>query len=52
MRLPEMGLLYSGRLWQDQRWKLFLTSKNETQEHLSPPALHGSVHSYVPSSGN
>ena len=47
-----MSLLYSGRLWQDQRWKLFLASKSETQGPLSLPILHSGVHGHIPSSGN
>ena len=52
IRLLEMGLPYSGRLQQSQRWKLFLTSKSETQEPLSLSVLYGSVHSHIPSSSN
>ena len=52
MRLLEMDLLYSGRPWQDWRWKLSLASKSETQVPLSPPALYSGVYSYVPSSGD
>jgi len=43
MRPLEIGSSYFGRLQQDQRWKLSLASKNETQEPLFPPALHGGV---------
>ena len=52
MRLLEICLPYSGRPWQDQRWKLSLASKSETQEPLSLPALHGDVRSHIPSSGD
>ena len=43
---------YSGRPWQDRRWKLFLTSKSETQRPLSLPVLHSGICSHVPSSSN
>ena len=52
MRPLEMDLPCSGNLWQGQRWKLSLTSKNKTQEPLSPPALHSSICGHVPSSGD
>ena len=52
MRLPEMDLSCSGRLWQNQRWKLFLASGSETQGPLFLPALHSSIHGLIPSSGN
>ena len=35
MRLLEIGLPYSGRLWYDWRWKFFLTSGSKIQEPLS-----------------
>ena len=52
MRPLEMSLLYFGRPWQNQRWKLFLASKSVTQKLLSLPTLHGGIYSYVPSSSN
>ena len=52
MRLPEMDLPCSGRLWQNQRWKLFLASRSETQKPLFPLVLYGGIHGLVPSSSN
>jgi len=52
MRPPEMDLPYFKRLWQGQRWKLFLTSESETQGSLSLSTLHDSIHSHVRSSSD
>ena len=52
MRLLETDLPCSGKLWQNQRWKLFLTSGSETQGPLSLPALHSGVHGLVLSSSD
>ena len=52
MRLLKMDLPCSGRPWQNQRWKLFLASRSETQRPLSLPALHGGVCGLIPSSSN
>ena len=52
MRLPEICLSYSRRLWQDWKWKLFLASESETQGLLSLPILHSGICSHVPSSSN
>ena len=52
MRPLEVYLPYSGRLWQNQRWKLFLASGSGTQKSLSLPALHGGVRGLIPSSGD
>ena len=52
MRPLEIGLLYFGRLWQNQRWKLSLASKSKTQGPLSPLALHGGIYSHVSSNGD
>ena len=52
MRLPEIGLPYFGRLWQSWRWKLFLTSKSETQGPFSLPILHGGIHGHISSSSD
>ena len=51
-RLPELNLPYSGRPWQNRRWKLFLTSESGTQGLLSSPTLHSGVHGLVSSSGD
>ena len=52
IRLLEMDLPCSGKLWQYQRWKLFLASRSEIQGPLFPPALHGGVHGLIPSSSD
>ena len=52
IRPLKMGWLYSGRPQQDQRWKLSLTSKNETQEPLFLLILHSGVCSHVLSGSN
>ena len=52
MGLLELNLPCSGRLWQNQKWKLFLISGSETQEPLFPPALYSGVHGLFLSSGD
>ena len=52
MRPPEIGLPYSGRLWQGWRWKFFLAFESKTQESLSLFILNNSIHGYISSSGN
>ena len=47
-----MDLPCSGKLQQDQRWKLFLASKSETQGLFSPPALYSGIHGLIPSNGD
>ena len=42
----------SGRSWYDQRWKLSLDSRSETQGPLFLPTWHSSICDYVPSSSD
>ena len=52
MGLPEVYLPCSRRLWQNQKWKLFLASRSGTRGPLSPLVLHDGIHSLVPSSSD
>ena len=52
IRLPEINLSCSERLWQDWRWKFFLASGGGTRGPLSLSALHNGVCSLLSSSGN
>jgi len=52
MRPPELNLPYSGRPWQNWRWKLFLASGSGTQGPFSVPALYSGVCGLIPSSSD
>ena len=52
IRLLEMGLPYSGKLWHDQRWRFSLASGSETQESLFLSTWHSGIHDHIPSSGD